>query len=128
MQKYKVSMNVSTNILLTKKTKKKMRYYFQMRYTGHALRVMLTSLWWEVTMAAPRESMCCEQCGKLRASGCSTHGTRPGAQARATCQSSLPVAEHSGPLDPGLSFQCRTPSLRGGSWTRLRLLQCCTAV
>ena len=71
MQKYKVSMNVSTNILLTKKTKKKMRYYFQMRYTGHALRVMLTSLWWEVTMAAPRESMCCEQCGKLRASGCS---------------------------------------------------------
>ena len=55
-----------------------------MRYTGHALRVTLTSLWWEVNMVAPGERICCEQCSRLRASGCSTYGIRQGVHARAT--------------------------------------------
>ena len=54
--------------------------------------VAIAFFWWEVNMVAPGERMCCEQCSKLKASGCSTYGVHPGVYA-APHSAELPVGD-----------------------------------
>lgn len=75
---------------------------------------MLTSLWWGSMMAAPGRRN--RAVSSAASSGPPAAHLRDPPRCACQChilQSSLPVTEHSGPLDPGHSFQCRTPSAQG---------------